>query len=58
MAQTTQEINEALSLAKKLSWKSSNDDAEHDDDDCDEAGDHLGKLTVILSSDIYIEKES
>jgi hypothetical protein len=50
MAQTTEEINEAISLAKQLYLKSINDD--------DEAGDHLGKLTVILSSDIYIEKES
>ncbi len=56
MTQTTQEMNDALSFAKKFDLKSTIDDAEHDDDH-DEAGDHLGKLTVILSSDIYIEKE-
>jgi hypothetical protein len=57
MAQTTQELNDALSFAKEFDLKSTIDDAEHDDDDDDEAGDHLGKLMVILSSDIYIEKE-
>ncbi len=50
MTQTTQEMNDALSFAKKFDLKSTNDDH-------DEAGDHLAKLTVILSSNIYIEKD-
>jgi hypothetical protein len=49
MAPTIQEINDALRLAKRFGSKSSNDDAENDDDDHDEVGDELAKLTVILS---------
>jgi hypothetical protein len=46
MSQAIQEVHEALDLSKKYDLKSTIDDEE----DHDEAGDQLGKLTVRFSN--------
>jgi hypothetical protein len=59
MTQITQEMADVLSFVKTFDLKSTNDVPlstfdEHEDNN-DEAADHLTKLRVIFSSDVYID---